>query len=500
MKKSISLLLSIILLLSLLSEPSLADDGGEIGIFGGISEGRNLPFTMENTVESGLKVDNNFFYKEMVFLTGVPIECTGSIIVDKKAVDYIKSPTGKYDEKYTIKATNEVSKVTLERSITFSTSYRVIESEFKKQIIRNSVVTKWTEEIVIGDNVYTLSLNGSSFSKSSVEDLTPGVSYYDTVISSHSKYVDEDGKTIDLLLDGDIYGFQQFWSKVEKQNLLVQISNDGVNYDTVIEMKPFLEAKKTMYYDETVPFPISFGGTFNQRLERQTSLSYDIVASKIALTEAQKHGEININPANEIEKLPIPSGIDFIEGHWAELDLKKVYSMEIFTETPREGMQFEAITRGEYIKALCFAMNIDTSKYDKTTSKSPQVFADVPKDHPLYKYIMSAYDVKLIKGTGEDFSVASPLTRQEAFVILIRIIGLERLGVTASPQTPFLDDAQIASWAKKEVMAGYKLGLLKGNESGNVKPKEWISKVEAATVINRMIDFLREEIAEYYKR
>jgi hypothetical protein len=172
--------------------------------------------------------------------------------------------------------------------------------------------------------------------------------------------------------------------------------------------------------------------------------------------------------------------------------------MEILTLSPHDGMQYEAISRGDFVKALCLAMDIDISDYQNLKKGALQIFGDVDYTHPLYPYIMGAYSAKLVNGTGEDFDVNLPITREEAFVIYIRIIGLERLGVSSSPTTPFVDDASISSWAKKEIMAGYRLGIIQGNSSGNVMPKKWISKAEAAAIINRLVDYLRDEIGADY--
>lgn len=111
---------------------------------------------------------------------------------------------------------------------------------------------------------------------------------------------------------------------------------------------------------------------------------------------------------------------------------------------------------------------------------------------------MGAYDAKLIKGTGEYFSVDVPITRQEAFVVYVRVIGLERLGVSQSPVTPFVDDDAIAPWAKKEIMAGYKLGIIQGDDQGRLLPTRWINKGEAAAIINRLITYLRHDIGQDY--
>lgn len=484
------------------SQNAFAGDGGEMGSFGGISEGVNLPFTMDAYVDSGAKEQTEFNYKEVVFLSGTPVECTGTMTIDRGKVDFLKKPTGTYDEEYIVEAVSADGQAIIDREISFVVSYRVIESEFVRQIVRNPRVESWEETITVSGVSYTLDERASAFSTmSSVEHLTPGVSYFDKPIYYEAHYLSGDHDKVISIMDGKIYGYTQPWSKIERQELNMRISYDeGRTYETVIALSPYLEAKKTLYYDETNAFPISFGGSYNQRLEREATLTYQVISSKNPLSSKQKSGSLMISPVNQIEKLPIPGNLDFLQGHWAEEDFKKLYSMEVFTETPQKGMQFQAMLRGEFVKALCLAMDIDTSKYEKVTRNSPQIFGDVPKEHPLYKYIMAAYDTKLIKGIGEKFDVDVPITRQEAFVIYVRVIGLERLGITDSPQTPFVDDSKIAPWAKKEIMAGYKLGIIRGDAQGKVLPTNWISKSESAAIINRLIDYLRDEIAVDYKK
>lgn len=491
------------LVLSMTTMTAAADDGGEIGYFGGVSDGRNLPYTIDAYVDSGIKPETQFDYREVVFLSGTPVVCRGTITVTKDDVDFAAEPVGTYTERYTVSASDADTETTINRNITFVTSYRVLDGVFKRQIIRTSILSRWTESITVGGVAYTLLPDESTFSKASVEDVTAGVSYFDTEISYHARYSADGTNTVDMLVNGDSYGYQQPWSKLETQDLTIQISNDGgETYSTVVDIKPVLEAKKTIYYDQTSPYPISFGGTYNQRLERQGTLTYAIETGSATLTDDQMTGEALISPANEVEKLVIPENLEFIEGHWAQEDLKKLYSMEIFTETPHNGMQIEAMSRGAFVKALSLAMRIDTSAYEATTRTKrvmPQIFGDVPSTHPYYKYVMGAYDTKLVNGIGEDFDVDVPITRQEAFTIYVRVIGLERLGVTDAPKTPFIDDAKIAEWARKEIMAGYNLGIIKGDASGKVNPTTWISKAEGAAIINRLIDYLREEIATDYK-
>lgn len=500
MKRILANILIITVILSFFSV-DIYGQSDELGFFGGISEGTNLPKTIEKYVENNTTGAKELQYKEVVFISGEPIEFEGTIRITSDDDVVNKNPFGSYRERYDVTATNVERNASLDRNIQFDTSYRVIEGEFKKQIIRDSKVTSWDETIEIDGVEYELDERFSTFSKSSAEDLTPGVRYYNQSISYNAEYLSSENEKVEIITEGSIYGYSQPWSKVESQKLTMEITGDN-REGMVIELSPTFEAKKTMYYDLAAPYPISFEGTYNQRLEREASLDYNIITYHPELTDKQKSNSILINTSNEIEKLPIPENLEFMKGHFAEEDIKKLYSMEILTDIPNEGIKFQAMPRGKFVKALCLAMNIDTSFYedDRNEDEWQQVFGDVTPDNPLYPYIMAAYDAKLIKGTGENFSVDVPITRQEAFVIYIRVIGLERLGISENPQTPFVDDREISSWARKEIQAGYNLGIIKGDNNGRVLPKQWISKAEAGAIINRLIDYLREDIAKDYRK
>lgn len=496
-RKVQTLLLIICMVVSML-QISVYGSEGDMGFFGGISEGEYLPRTAEENVPFPNGGTPNYSYKEVIFITGEPIVVTGTILVDINDAKLDVDSEGLYTEKYTVSASNADKNVTLNRTIELDTIFEYKEGvQFSKQLVKNSQIASWSETITTDTTQYSIDRDTAIFSKSTVEHITPGVTYYSTLISYSATFNDAEGNAIDTVVSGEIYGFKQPWSTVETQQLVMNLQSDPLDLSMEVILNPRIEAKKSIYYDENEPFPISFGGTYNQRMEKEASLDYKVTTYHPELTPSQLENSVLITTANILEKLPIPEGLDFIEGHWAEDDIKKLYSMEILTEPPHDSMQFEAMSRGSFVKALCLAMNIDTSAYAEPTDKSPQVFGDVNYEHPLYKYVMGAYDAKLVEGTGENFDIDVPITRQEAFVIYIRVIGLERLGVTSNPITPFVDDAKIADWAKREIAAGVKLGIIQG-DNGYVKPLQWISKAEAAAIINRLVDYLREEIGKDY--
>jgi hypothetical protein len=258
---------------------------GEIGFFGGISEGDYLPKTIEKYVPDTTIKTQTYDYKEMVFITGTPIEVTGTIAITIDTVNMTKNPTGSYKEKYVIEASNTESGLSLSRNVQLRTSYYLKEGEFKKQVVKNSSLTSWDEEITTEDTTFTS--DSASFSKATVEDMTAGVNYYSTTLSYAITFYDEDENSLLMTVAGEIYGYSQPWSKVETQKLNMGLSSDSLDINMDIKLNPRLEAKKTIYYNENEPFPISFGGTYNQRMEREATLEYEILSYHPDLTSSQ---------------------------------------------------------------------------------------------------------------------------------------------------------------------------------------------------------------------
>jgi len=79
----------------------------------------------------------------------------------------------------------------------------------------------------------------------------------------------------------------------------------------------------------------------------------------------------------------------------------------------------------------------------------------------------------------------------------MRAIGLSKVANYDAAITPFVDNDSIASWAKRDILALYNLGLING-DNGYIKPKALLSKAEGAALVNRMIDYLRLKLENDY--
>ena len=119
------------------------------------------------------------------------------------------------------------------------------------------------------------------------------------------------------------------------------------------------------------------------------------------------------------------------------------------------------------------------SSKKKTDVVSP--FTDIKEGDAYYPYAMAAYNVGLV--SGGKFDAKSYLTREMMYLLNIRAIGLERLGLgTMDAYTPFVDDAQISTWAKSAIYAASTLGIITPS-NGYVFPKKLVTKAECATFL-----------------
>lgn len=128
-------------------------------------------------------------------------------------------------------------------------------------------------------------------------------------------------------------------------------------------------------------------------------------------------------------------------------------------------------------------------------------FSDVSEKARYYDYVQWASNAGIMTGFGDGrFGYYSPLTREQMAVSVVRY--LEYVGREISEGTTelsYCDVSEIAGWARPGVKYCTEIGLFKGTDTGAFRPKSYMTRAHAATVIRR-IDELAEPVsaAEYY--
>lgn len=468
----------------------------DFGVFGGISEGRKLPKTTEQLLATNKNTKNELksTYKEMVFLTGEPKEYNGNITVTSSTTNL--ADKGTYKLTYKVANGDTTPKdMSIARTMEYNVNYRKEEN----QTIKDYEISKWTETITVGGKTYTIDSKQSKSSISIIEDKTPGVNYYKGDVSHRAVYTSGQDK-ITQEISGVIYGYSSAWSSTETQKLNCTVSTN--NWQMEYQLRPSVSVNKTLQYGKNEPTAISFDGNYKEVMQNKSGLNYNIYVMPPQFTYTTKaSGNISIPSFNTFEQLVAPD-VSFLKGHFAEEDIKKLFSMQILTGEPKFYQPSQAITRGDFTKMIVKAIKLpieDTS--NKNNQKAPVeiVFSDVLPDREEYPYIMAAYKSGLVSGRNNGkFSIDEPIERQEAIVILLRALGLENLGLDPTPITPFVDDNKIENWAKKEIYAANRIGIIAGDNEGKFNPQSFINKAEAAAIVNRLINYMRYDMQVDY--
>ncbi len=117
-------------------------------------------------------------------------------------------------------------------------------------------------------------------------------------------------------------------------------------------------------------------------------------------------------------------------------------------------------------------------------------FKDVKESDWFYSSMAKAVAMGAFKGSNGKLSPQNPITRQEAFLVLSRVFGLDtNIDLSNDDKLAgFKDGNKVADWAKNGVGAITARGYVAGND-GYIKPLDNISRAEFAVVMDRLVKY-----------
>lgn len=137
------------------------------------------------------------------------------------------------------------------------------------------------------------------------------------------------------------------------------------------------------------------------------------------------------------------------------------------------------ITRAEYTKLVVELYK----KYSDVSANSgaESDFADVDKNTWYYDCVSEGALLGLIQGNNGRFNPDSQITRQDAALILYRL--LDKMGNTPKGMLAFNDRSDIAKYARSEVAALAAEGIVSGVGNGKFMPLNNITRAETAQML-----------------
>ncbi|MCL2565996.1 MAG: S-layer homology domain-containing protein [Defluviitaleaceae bacterium] len=494
---------------------------GDMGFWSGVSEGRPLPGTTQQILasETNANTTDRFVYHEIIWIDGEPVEFEGVMVIESRAGRVRPDAvSGSYEVTYRITPAHEDQDVLLTRTITFVVNFRregnQTVRDWTVRDARSNRVQRWEETIVTPTGTYTLDRRRSNINISFLEDQTPGVLYYKGNLSMHAVFTraydngngngndngnGNGGGEVIIRSTGSIYGFTSAWSAAETHRIdtWVDIGGEQVHFQT----RPSLSVNKTLMFTENEPQPVSFRGNYMEIVANQSSLSYDIFIRPIRFNDNPRSGSITIPTFNTFEQLIAPD-TSHLRGHFAESDIAQLFAMEVFTGVPARFRPDQAMTRGQYVMAMARAAKVplpDPPRNARARNTTSIVFPDVTPDRVEHPYIIAFFNAGLAIGRDRgNFFIDAPITMEEAIVIMVRVLGLTNIAPNPTPVTPFTDNDRISDWARREVYAAYRLGLIAPDDEGRINPLTNISNATGAALVNRMIDYMRHELVTAY--
>ena len=167
--------------------------------------------------------------------------------------------------------------------------------------------------------------------------------------------------------------------------------------------------------------------------------------------------------------------------HWAEGDISALKDKGIISGNPDGTFTpNNSISRAEFAQMAYSAFRQQL----RHIPADPKIsFTDI-QGHWAEEAVTYLAQRSIVFGWDGNFSPDAPISRQEAIVILARILAPED---GPSAELAFTDSADISDWAVNDVAAFYSLGFINGDPGGTFRPLADISKAESAAIVNRAL-------------
>lgn len=478
--------------------------GIELGYEGGITSGSADEKT---TLE----------YREVCFITGEPIELTGTVSVRKSARQDTINTT------YTYNLKNADKNMTLVRNVSYS--IKTAEATDGQVVEEISISKNPSETIRVGNDVYFL--RNYEFSCSRIIDKKPAINYFAGNMRGRKTYQltsVNNGGSVTVEVTGKSFGYDQYWGNTETSILNYEISSEKTigdihdRWSGRAELTISSSVIEDIKYIENIPEQISFQGGYIKTRSNSSILEYFCSFPEFDAKGISTYRMIETRNSFKLEAFPqqvrLPvQDLSHLRGHWAEDKIKMLFSLDIFDDTFSNE---KFITRAEFVAALvkAFGEKDGDLQDDKATSLGrPRVtrrgkqeeeivspYLDVAVDHKYFQQIKSAHEKGLVLGKGHGvFAPEDRITLAEVMVLFIRALGLEELAPNPYAITSYRDDASIPGYARNVIFVAERIGLIKGDNNGYIRAQEEITRARAAELLTGFITYMREGIRKDYR-
>jgi N-acetylmuramoyl-L-alanine amidase len=298
--------------------------GIEMGYEGGITSGS----ADEKTVLE---------YKEVCFITGEPIELTGTVSVRKSARQDTVNAT------YTYNLKNADKDMTLIRNASYN--IKTMETTDGQIVEEISLSKNPSETIRVSNDVYLL--RNYEFSCSRIIDKKPAINYFAGNMWGRKTYQVanvNNGSSVTIEITGKSFGYDQYWGNTGTSILNYEIKSEKITSDIYdrwagrAEVTISSSVIEDIKYMENIPEQISFQGGYVKTRSNSSILEYFCCLPEFDAKGVSTYRMIETRNSLKLEafpqqvRLPVQE-ISHLRGHWAEDKIKMLFSLDIFNDT-----------------------------------------------------------------------------------------------------------------------------------------------------------------------
>ena len=136
---------------------------------------------------------------------------------------------------------------------------------------------------------------------------------------------------------------------------------------------------------------------------------------------------------------------------------------------------YNQATRAQLVKIVVLAFDI------RLYAGNAQQFSDVPRDHPFYKYIMTAWENNIISGYADGtFRPYANVTRGQITKIAVESARMADL----STAIPSFSDVPTTHTFYRYIETAYANGILSGYADGTFKPEADATRGQITKIVN----------------
>lgn len=185
----------------------------------------------------------------------------------------------------------------------------------------------------------------------------------------------------------------------------------------------------------------------------------------------------NILIPSDTPSAPMQTTFSDTKNHWATDSINYLVSLKAIGGYPDGSFKPDNnVTRAEFAKIVCSAFNI--------SGNYKAIYDDVSENDWFAHSVCALSEINIINGYNSAFNPNSNIKREDAAVILFRLLNYLNINANGN-KSSFVDADSVSDYAVAAVEKMAEAGIVTGDENSMFNPLNNLTRAEAAAIIQR---------------